>query len=482
MKNQIIKVTLVTVLFLLSNFKSHAVYKYTWQNKPVKITLNIPDTSFKDIEIRFIENNLNGTIGSKTEKFNKGLDGQYYVVLTAADRPMRITISSSDRKLNLVHYYVEPGDDILVNYFVQQGSKKISFSGKGCTNFKVKYSIDSMSFADTKPYTNKQFTAKKLVEVLKENDSSKAAYLNLIEKDKLLLSKTMYQLQRANIIGSFTMGGCFFMQMFLSKADNPNELLPIVNDFLSRHFLNAPINEAATYSEDYVKGIVQMVKLKVQCEQMEGQQIHKDFYDFSLSLPLKLREKVLVYYLLSKPNIEQNRLQQIIKESMVFLEDTIHVNYLKRIISSSVKGTRAFNFELSDSSGKIVKLSDFQGKTVFIDFWFTGCAPCIDLAAQLHNVIMPKFKNSDVVFISVNLDTKKDIWIQSLASGKYTSKSTINLFTDLKGFNHPLAIFYSIKQCPTAMIIDKNGLNFTTNIQESNTVSIIQHLEEAINQ
>lgn len=41
------------------------------------------------------------------------------------------------------------------------------------------------------------------------------------------------------------------------------------------------------------------------------------------------------------------------------------------------EGDVAPNFNLPERDGKILKLSDFRSQTVLLNFWATGCPPCV---------------------------------------------------------------------------------------------------------
>lgn len=124
-------------------------------------------------------------------------------------------------------------------------------------------------------------------------------------------------------------------------------------------------------------------------------------------------------------------------------------------------GQPAYPFSLPDSSGKIAKMTDFIGKTVILDFWFTGCIPCRALSKKMQPVI-ERFKRADVVFLSINTDTDKNMWRKSLRGGEYTHEEYINLYTDGKGAKHAIINHYNIVGFPTLIVVDKLGNIVTT--------------------
>ena len=107
------------------------------------------------------------------------------------------------------------------------------------------------------------------------------------------------------------------------------------------------------------------------------------------------------------------------------------------------------NFVLTSTDGKNIKLSDFKGKVVIVDFWATWCAPCRKGIPDLVD-IQNEFKDNVVVIgISLDQDTKSDVI-------PFMKKFDIN-YPVVYGNNEVITNYGSINAIPTTFIIDKNG-------------------------
>lgn len=76
-----------------------------------------------------------------------------------------------------------------------------------------------------------------------------------------------------------------------------------------------------------------------------------------------------------------------------------------------VVGKEAPDFALTDLNEKPIRLSDYRGKVVFLNFWATWCAPCREEMPSME-VLYRNFEKDGLVILAVSIDrvtTTKDI-------------------------------------------------------------------------
>lgn len=120
-------------------------------------------------------------------------------------------------------------------------------------------------------------------------------------------------------------------------------------------------------------------------------------------------------------------------------------------------GAQAYDFEFVDTEGKKVRLSDFRGRLVLVDFWASWCGPCRREMKSLLP-IYEELKGEDLEFISVSLDNREADWRKMLEEEKLPWVMLWNQEGFTAG-NEPNVIqraygFYSI---PFIVLIDKDG-------------------------
>lgn len=73
-------------------------------------------------------------------------------------------------------------------------------------------------------------------------------------------------------------------------------------------------------------------------------------------------------------------------------------------VSGNAAGTKAINFQFTDINGKSLKLSDFKGKWVLVNFWAPWCPLCWVEVPTLNELN----KRKDFVVIGIGLDYGPD--------------------------------------------------------------------------
>lgn len=110
------------------------------------------------------------------------------------------------------------------------------------------------------------------------------------------------------------------------------------------------------------------------------------------------------------------------------------------------------NFTVYDTSGNTVKLSDYIGKPVVINFWASWCNPCKSEMPDFDEMYQKYSDN--VIFLMVNLTDGK----------RETKDSAMNFISD-QGYSFPIYLdtlksassAYGIASIPTTVFISKEG-------------------------
>lgn len=72
--------------------------------------------------------------------------------------------------------------------------------------------------------------------------------------------------------------------------------------------------------------------------------------------------------------------------------------------SATLVGSVAPDFELTDQDGQTVRLSDYAGNLVFLNFWATWCEPCIVEMPDMM-ALNETFKGRPFKMLAVSIDT-----------------------------------------------------------------------------
>ncbi|WP_236979880.1 TlpA family protein disulfide reductase [Membranihabitans maritimus] len=417
-------------------------------------------------------NLFNRTIASRTFSFHLDLDRPGYFSL------YQDAYTFCDRMK------IRPGDSVFIHIDTKRAL--VRFTGPNAIRFQAQYdlarAIDAekksrdpvMTGMDRETFLSEEKTQKvyqKAREAAKEsmlplmrmifNDQQKYQYLEeWVDRDpynhrgweviamyRPLVDESGIRSMEFRLLGEILQP----MAQFLYLGLNGNKESKRIWDTYTDRMEAIPLPDDISYIEP---GIIDFLYRSIQAYQkVNGKNV--SFEEMIHRYGTPLGDYAIAYYVIRQYKHQENP-DSLFSRALEFIQTSWLRTGVQQMASRIKTGTPFPDISLKNADGKEVRLSEFQGKAVLIDFWYTGCGACLKYYRETLGPVEERMREEDeVVFASISSDRNREVWLRSIQEGKYTSPDLLNLATG--GFDHPLLKYYGIRAYPTQMLLDREG-------------------------
>ena len=138
-------------------------------------------------------------------------------------------------------------------------------------------------------------------------------------------------------------------------------------------------------------------------------------------------------------------LQRGLLQTGLFSPDTEEVS---QVAASAANPPADFDLQLLNAEGEAVRMEEYRGKVIFINFWATWCPPCVAEMPGI-NSLYQDMKAEDVKFLMVSLDEDFE------KAKRFREKRGMDF--EVYQLSGSLPPMYRSQSIPTTFVIDADG-------------------------
>ena len=143
-------------------------------------------------------------------------------------------------------------------------------------------------------------------------------------------------------------------------------------------------------------------------------------------------------------------------------------------VAGNVQGQAAPDFQLQTLDGKNMKLSDFRGKAILLNFWATWCGPC-KIEMPWFVELQKQYGPEGLQIVGVAMDD--------------SSTEDITKFVKEMGVNYPILLgkesvgqsYGGVGVLPTTFFIDRDGKLVAREFGLQSRSVFVDHIKQALN-
>ena len=169
---------------------------------------------------------------------------------------------------------------------------------------------------------------------------------------------------------------------------------------------------------------------------------------------------------------------------VVIILATVEYKYLTGKYSQNIKQenkqenlSQAKDFQVLNSEGKTINLSDYFGKPIIVNFWATWCEPCKIELSEFEEAY--KKYNQDIEFLMVNLTDGYNDTVENVKEFVNENNYSFPLYFDTK---NSAVSTYNVYSIPQTLFINKDGKILKSYIGMINKQNLEQYIEKLKNE
>lgn len=445
------------IIFIIAILISSNIYSQTTTIICGKIENSIKDSISIVIQGRFAEAN------SKTFKSKIDSKGKFKIVIPLNESQEANFISSKKN----IQLFISPNDSIHCTYNDNAILETIHFEGNNSNqyNYFVKYYKE---FGE--PHGG--FFRPDYDDVFKMNPVDFKKYRKeKVIKDLLFLKKysanyslseefNQYAELEINYSYYYALLSYHNFKKYFKKIDEklPDDFYTDINSSLfkndsylkSSNYMDATkmyINElnvgAYTTPKLYFPKAIEISEKLISDKTLFNYQLNILSEMLDTDTPTKFKDSLVSDYLKKCPYNEYNSaLTRNYKKYIIASNESLPKDALKSVFET-LEGKEKFFSEV---------LNKNKNKVIYIDVWASWCGPCkIEMPSSI--ALKNKFKNDDVVFIYLSIDSKKELWEKAILNWGIKGEH----YLIKNGLNSSFSKHFNIQGVPHYLLIDKDG-------------------------
>lgn len=440
---------LLTIFMLMFAHSVQALDRVGMQTATIKGRIENPKGS--ELRIRYSK----FTIHSELVDFTIPLDenGEFEALLQTPG-PCVVDLNQNRK---IVQVYLEPKDELYIEFDRSNLKKVPSFSGRGSENNRF-FSALNLEAGHRFRLNYKGLGVEKFRKTIDQRRQTRLLFLAR-NRDKYKLTKSFIDYCLADINYEWALSMLHYPRNYLVKngfepvipsdyyafiqnMDLNNEsalICPTYRRAVEAHFGKIFTEEIIPYRKNNPSSPRSLYRYDLASEQLEGK-VRYFFQAGGIIQAFQFNDIELA-----------ERYFSDFKKHNPYPEYTNIIETIRQDVMALTTGQPAPNFTLTDLHDSEVSLNDYQGSVVFLDFWASWCGPCIGNLPYLER-IKEKTQGEKIIFLNVSLDTDSNAWKNMIKQ-----RNIDGIHVRAEGWTSQIAQQYNIRFLPNYFLIDPNG-------------------------